>query len=274
MNIWKYIRQQICREKVRSLPLLGGPRRNRLERYGKWPRLRRSEIIFDGKGNTLIVEDGVKLKDSRILFAGNGSVVYLSRSKSPYRINVTINNGSLLFFGEGNSFTGTMTIILSEEKNVIIGSHGLYSYDICIRTADPHLIYDTESHRRMNLSRSVVIGDHVWLGQQAMILKGSVIGSGAVLGAKAVLGGRSVPSNECWAGSPARSIRKNIFWSSECVHTWTSAETEAFQTKEEDTWIYGSNAEESLLQSISDEKDPLALARRLASAKEKDRFFV
>ena len=46
-----------------------------------------------------------------------------------------------------------------------------------IRTADPHIIYDIH-RKRINPSKSVFIGDHVWCGQNVLLLKGCRVGSG------------------------------------------------------------------------------------------------
>ena len=58
------------------------------------------------------------------------------------------------------------------------------------------------------LSRSretIPVGDDVWLGAGAVVVAGVTIGEGAVIGANSVVT-RDVPSNEIWAGAPARKI--------------------------------------------------------------------
>lgn len=52
----------------------------------------------------------------------------------------------------------------------------------------------------------VVIGNDVWIGQEAMILSGVHVGDGAVIGARAVVVG-DVPPYHIVAGNPARIIR-------------------------------------------------------------------
>ena len=51
----------------------------------------------------------------------------------------------------------------------------------------------------------IVIEANVWLGANVIVLKGVCIGSGAVVAAGAVVT-KSIPSNEIWAGVPARRI--------------------------------------------------------------------
>jgi acetyltransferase-like isoleucine patch superfamily enzyme len=53
----------------------------------------------------------------------------------------------------------------------------------------------------------VHIGDRVWIGFGASILKGVNVGSGAVIGAQSVVT-RDVPPNTVVAGNPARVVRE------------------------------------------------------------------
>ena len=99
-----------------------------------------SKIIFNGSDNILVVEDGVKLSSSTVLFNGSNAVCYLGANKNPYYVNLTVNNNSCIFFGRGNYINGKMTLITSEQQNIIIGDDGLFSFGIFIRTADPHLM--------------------------------------------------------------------------------------------------------------------------------------
>ena len=54
-----------------------------------------------------------------------------------------------------------------------------------------------------------VIGNDVWIGQNATILPGVHIGDGAIIGANSVVG-RDVPPYTIVAGNPAREIRKRF----------------------------------------------------------------
>lgn len=60
-------------------------------------------------------------------------------------------------------------------------------------------------------SAPVVIGDGVWIGARATILKGVTIGDGAVVAAGAVVT-RDVPAHSLVAGVPARVVRAGVDW--------------------------------------------------------------
>jgi hypothetical protein len=88
----------------------------------------------------------------------------------------------------------------------------LFSTDIHMDVSDMHPIYDGDTCERINPARSIQIGDHVWLGRGAMVLKGARIGSGSVIAAGAMVVGE-VPANVIALGSPARVVREHILWS-------------------------------------------------------------
>lgn len=195
-------------------------------------------ITFNGKGNILFVEDGVKLFNSQIKFNADNALVYLSKSRFDYYVDISANYGSSVFIGQNNYINGRLSLITSERKNIIIGGDGLISFGIFVRTADPHLIYSCETKKRLNPSKSVLIGDHVWLGQGAMVLKGTVIGSGSILGGGSVITNKTIPSNASAAGNSAKVISENIFFSNECVHNFRKEQTEHYQIMNSDKWIY------------------------------------
>ncbi|PXA94656.1 acyltransferase [Nostoc sp. 3335mG] len=76
------------------------------------------------------------------------------------------------------------------------------------------VIMDTDHHELTGArarTAPVVIGDDVWIGMGATILKGVTIGSGAVVAAGSIVI-RDVPPGMLVAGSPAREIRP-VTWS-------------------------------------------------------------
>lgn len=206
---------------------------------GKKPFLKNSTINFGGGGgNILYCEDNVTIQNSKIVFNGSNSLIYLSESRHEYHLNISINHNQVFFMGQNNYMNGILNAVLSEQGHIFIGSDGLFSFGIWLRNADPHLIYSAETMKRINPTKSIYIGDHVWLGQSDMILKGTEIGSGSIIGAMSLLSGKTVPSNTCWGGNPAKLVRTGVFWEGSCVHAWTDIETQNRQTYSKDTYIF------------------------------------
>lgn len=164
------------------------PNENRM--MGARPVLKNASIHFAGSGNTFYCEENVTLEGCTLRFLGNNAVIYLGSNKHPYKLAADINNDVVLHMGRNNYMNQLMRIILSEQRHCFIGNSGVFSTNIYIRNSDPHLIYDCKKRFRINPTKSVYIGDHVWIGQGALILKGTQIDSGSIIGAMSVVAGK------------------------------------------------------------------------------------
>jgi acetyltransferase-like isoleucine patch superfamily enzyme len=250
---------------------------------GVKPSLLNTKITFKGTNNILFCEEGVNIEKSTINFNESNSLIYLGSNTNKYFLNVSMHYDSVLYFGLNNFMQSSMRIILSEQKNIIIGDDGLFSGGIHMRVADPHLIYDGLTKKRLNYSRSIYIGDHVWLGYNSLIFKGTEMGSGSILGGGAVIAGKKVPSNTSWVGNPAKQLGKNLFFTKGNVHSFREAETEDSRvrnwskflyTKDRDENIPFSRIEESLTKLKTAEEKLQYLQENMVGNQAKNRFYV
>jgi acetyltransferase-like isoleucine patch superfamily enzyme len=96
-------------------------------------------------------------------------------------------------------------------STVKIGRDCMMSKFITIGNNDGHPIYDIETNKQINIKRSIIIGNHVWLGTKCTILSGSKIGEGSIVGANSLVN-RKFDNNCIIAGNPACLKRKDIAW--------------------------------------------------------------
>ena len=113
-----------------------------------------------------------------------------------------------LYIGDG-TFLGHLCD-LRIARSIRIGSHCLIAGGVTIADYDGHPL-DASARRNgapspLAAVRPVTIGDDVWIGHGAAILKGVAIGDRAVIGAHAVVT-RDVPDDCLVAGNPARVLR-------------------------------------------------------------------
>ena len=59
---------------------------------GTFPTINNSKIIFYGKNNILLCEDGVILDNSNIEFGASNSIIFLRKSNHAYRLNIKVFN--------------------------------------------------------------------------------------------------------------------------------------------------------------------------------------
>ena len=249
---------------------------------GEGLSLKNSTITFRGTNKILYAEEGVVLEGCSISFGGDHAVVYLSKSNRPYRLSMNAFRETTVFFGHDNYFNNKLTASVSEHQNLIVGNDCLFSLGISMRTADAHPVYSVDTKERISLSRSIFVGDHVWMAQDVLIM-GSEIGSGAVLRERMVATAATIPSNTLWAGNPARQIQKDVFYTNESVHNWNSAQTNANHSKHAPEFIYQEddtprNSLEKidiLLKCQTNAQDRLEQVQLLlTNCTDKNRFFI
>jgi acetyltransferase-like isoleucine patch superfamily enzyme len=149
-----------------------------------------------------IVEDHVRV--TPFWFEQKPLKVILEKNAHIYS-HVLLQGSGVLHFGE-NSFIGSFSTIGCNEK-VWIGDNVMMAQSVSIRDTDHNFSDSDVPMNRQGVSISpVVIGNNVWLGHGAVILKGVTIGDGAIIAAGAVVTS-DIPSNAIAGGVPARVIR-------------------------------------------------------------------
>ena len=197
----------------------------------------RKETI-DGEGNIVHIE---KTIDYSVLIKGNNNSIEITAEEKlrPRNVTITINGNNnriiikkfrttQLYIDIGN-FTGVdnveieilenltcvQTSIFAYQSNtpIKIGANCLSSRDVCIRSGElPHAIYDKDTFENLDKSEGIFIGNHVWIGEHAFILKKATIPDNCIVGAMSVVTKRFTEENAVIAGNPARVCKRNIMW--------------------------------------------------------------
>lgn len=125
--------------------------------------------------------------------------------------NATLGRGARVKCTQGAQFKmGSGSYIadggfVSVASSLSIGKNCAISWEVQIIDNDGHRLDGNTP------TQPIVIGDHVWIGSRAMILKGTELGDGCVVAAGAVVSGK-FPSRSLIGGVPAKVIRENISW--------------------------------------------------------------
>lgn len=105
-------------------------------------------------------------------------------------------------------------MLYENNSTVHIGEGCMFSFGIEIWASDSHSIINAHSKKLLNWGKEIFIGDRVWIGMRAIVLKNSYISADCVVGAGAVVAGQFKKSHCILAGNPARVVKEGISWDS------------------------------------------------------------
>ena len=149
---------------------------------------------------------------------GKNNHIWIDPSIETFHGNITIgdNNTTVdnctLKIGEKCISNGINIVLYEPGSSVIIGKNCLFSFNIDIWASDSHSIFDKDTKKLLNWGKSIVIGDHVWVGMKSCILKNSHIANDCIVGAHSVVAGQFTESNCAIAGNPAKIVKRGISW--------------------------------------------------------------
>ena len=172
---------------------------------GTSPNLRLSDVALEpgarlelGPGFATERRAGNRIRVERDGLLRLGARTWL---RSEYGTNyLTAHRGARLEVGDDALINGAM---LHAKREIVIGNSCWLGFGARVLDADLHDL-DAETPQRIEPVR---IGDRVWLGAQALVLRGVSIGDDVVVAAGAVVTS-DLPSRCLAAGVPARPIRE------------------------------------------------------------------
>ena len=170
---------------------------------------------------TKLFYPGARLVRRPFYIRGKAFMKYGNGFTTGYHCRFDINNEAAdganseekrLIIGKNCKIGDNVHIVAS--KKVIIGDDCLMASKIFISDTN-HGEYSNEEFMsspsvapdaRLLYTAEVIIGDRVWIGENAVILPGVTIGDGVIIGANSVVN-RDIEANCIAAGSPARVIK-------------------------------------------------------------------
>jgi hypothetical protein len=186
---------------------------NHLKRLAAWPYIRimfalhgvawgRNWRVFGMpilqcyRGSRIVLGDGLELRSwlSANPLAPNHAVVL-----------ATLTPDATIRVGQDCGFTGTTLV---SAASIEIGNRVLVGANATIVDTDFHPLTPEGRRQDTRAGRSspILIGDDVFIGMNALILKGVTIGGASVIGAGSVVV-KDVPAGVIVAGNPARIVR-------------------------------------------------------------------
>ena len=144
---------------------------------------------------------------NRTIIDISGEIAFLGKCNIGRGSKVMVSGK--LTLGEFFMVSADSTIIC--QKDITIGAHSLIAWGTLLMDSDHHAIYDLQ-HTQINEDKAIVIGDHVWIGSRAVVLKGSHIANDSIVASSAVVAKQYTKTNVIIAGNPAKVVKENITW--------------------------------------------------------------
>lgn len=144
---------------------------------------------------------------SRTIWQVSGAVEFKGPAQIGHGSKISV--AGRLELGKNFKITAESSVVAAKE--VVIGDDVLVSWDVLVMDTDFHRLLDAEG-KRINPDAPVAIGDRVWVGCRALVLKGVSVADGVVIAAGSVVSRPITLENAVAAGSPALVLRENITW--------------------------------------------------------------
>ncbi len=165
-----------------------------------------------GKGNKIIIAEGCKLYRCSFLIKGNNNVVVIGKNCQMSKTSFWIKgNGNRIEISDDTTVGNNCQFAALEGTTITVGKDCMFSHDIRLRTSDSHSIVDNRG-RRINYSKNITIGNHVWVGLESLMLKGSKVADNSVVAARSIVNKEFKDKGCIIAGAPAKVIKEDINW--------------------------------------------------------------
>lgn len=183
------------------------------------------KIIFRSLEGKIVINNGIKF--GMIKIGENSCYV-----KTSVPLSVLTIQGTLIFNGKFNSYNGAY-ILVAKNAKLILGTKGTYfgsdakimcfdnicigntvriAWDCQITDTSFHYIKDIQHNTVAKLTKPVVIGNNIWIGNRTTINKGSIIPDRSIIASNSMVNkDLSSFGEDCmFAGQPVKLKLNNI----------------------------------------------------------------
>lgn len=173
-----------------------------------YPRVQLGQNVkFYGPIHLRIAKTASVLIGDNVIFRSSTAYNFVGIN---HPVSIYVDEHAVLEIGKDCGFSGN-SIFASD--NIKIGMNCNFGGNANIWDTDFHPL-DFEARRRHDVSKiasaPIHIENDVFIGANSIILKGVTIGVRSIIGAGSVVT-RSIPSDQVWAGNPARFIKEQYY---------------------------------------------------------------
>ena len=174
--------------------------------------LRSTSIKAKKKKNLIQIMNGAYLNSCSVAVYGENNKIIIGENCRLKDVEIHIeDNNNEVIIGSGTTIAGKTHLACIEGTKILIGQDCMFSKDIVFRTGDSHSIVD-ENGKRINPSKDIYVGNHVWVGNGVIVTKGGGVGDNSIIGTGTIVTKSWEKSNVILAGAPAKIVKENTNW--------------------------------------------------------------
>lgn len=132
------------------------------------------KIEGNSDGISIQIGAGTNTDAIRVISVGSGNELSIG-SNCRIAGHFFLAHGAKLLIGDNLKCTSRILCHLHEGASVRIGNGCLFASEVSFRPTDAHKIFDLETGSRINAPQPITIGNNVWIGENALILKGRAL---------------------------------------------------------------------------------------------------
>lgn len=196
-HIYRHFKPVIMHGKANSI--------RSLSKYGKgfW-------IDVNGNNNLVEIAEDCLLTNTIIRISGDNNRLFINKTaRFMGPCIITMDGDSTLLIGENAGIRDVQFVL--KDADIEVGKLCMFSNHILLRNTDSHKVINLEDYQVSNASRNIRLGEHVWIGENATILKGVNIGNDSIV-AMGTIVTKDVPANSIVAGVPSKVVKTGITW--------------------------------------------------------------
>ena len=166
--------------------------------------------LYIGKGSSIYRKSLIRI-DSSSAYIKIGEQTLIGRSKRGYHSAMPFyttlfvdTNFAHIEIGNNCRINGAY---IHSQKKIVIGNNCVIAAGVNIFDSNGHVVKSNDRTRGRDIAQELIIGNNVWIGVNAIILKGTVIGDNSVIAAGSVVKG-IFPNNSIIMGNPSKLIKQ------------------------------------------------------------------
>lgn len=172
-----------------------------------------STLTIQGDNCTISIGQDSLLENCKIIMSGNNQTLKIQEGCRLRNTTFWLEDGNnTILIGKQVSSEGAHLAATEPGGKIELGDDCMLSYDIDIRNGDSHVIISETENIRINYPEDIKIGNHVWIGAHARILKGSILSDNSIIGTGSILSNTRIEANSLVAGVPGKVLKSNVNW--------------------------------------------------------------